>query len=129
MPIVDLELVFDSRNDGALSREQITGLADALGRIFDSRPAGTWLRVRYLASFQYAENNQERPAYPVFVTVLKAQLPNQAALEIEMRRVAAAVASAVGRPEENVHVLYEPRAAGRIGFGGNLVARVRKSSS
>lgn len=120
MPIVDLELVIASEDGDALPREKISMLADSLGMIFGSPPAGTWLRVRYLPDSRYAENDPSRSEYPVFVTVLKARIADPDGLAEEMRQVAGAVARAVGRPEENVHVLYEPDAAGRIGFGGIL---------
>ena len=43
------------------------------------------------------------------------------ALAEEVRTLTHAVARAVARPPEHVHVLSEPAAAGRIAFGGALV--------
>ena len=57
---------------------------------------------------------------PTFVSVLRMELPESEALRREMKEVAKIVARTLGRPLENVHVLYEPGARGRIGFGGML---------
>jgi hypothetical protein len=56
----------------------------------------------------------------VFVTVLKAQRPTGSALEAEVRALREGVSRVCGRAVENVHVLYEPDAQGRIAFGGSL---------
>ena len=42
------------------------------------------------------------------------------ALAAGVRRLTGAIAAACGRPEENVHLVYEPPAKGRIAFGGEL---------
>jgi hypothetical protein len=70
----------------------------------------------------YAENGIETPDgwNSVFVTVLKAQRPTGSALEAEVRALTEGVARVCGRPVENVHILYEPDAQGRIAFGGSL---------
>jgi phenylpyruvate tautomerase PptA (4-oxalocrotonate tautomerase family) len=122
MPIVDIELVVSQHSDEEISKEQTRRLADALGEVFESRPKGTWVRVRLLPEALYAENAESRedPEYPVFVTLLKAQPPSGDDLAQEMRSVTAVVASILGRPADNVHVVYEPKAAGRISFGGEL---------
>ncbi|MEQ8858194.1 MAG: hypothetical protein RIC56_06065 [Pseudomonadales bacterium] len=121
MPIVDLELVTAASAAEALSADGLRDLADSLGEIFASPPQGTWVRVRCLDPIHYAENARDQPVFPVFVTVLKSRVPDPEVLAAEMRRVAAAVAAALARPVENVHVLYQPQAIGRIGFGGELL--------
>ena len=56
----------------------------------------------------------------MFVTVRKAQRPTGPALEAEVRALTEGVARICGRQVENVHILYEPDAQGRIAFGGRL---------
>lgn len=120
MPIVDVELVTKADAQDPVSGEQVRRLADALGEIFGSAPTGTWVRLRFLPEHCYAENLQQDAEYPVFVSVLKANLQDEDQLAEEAGRITRAVAAAIGRPEASVHVLYQPKAAGRIAFGGNL---------
>ena len=56
----------------------------------------------------------------VFVSVPQAAPPGGDALGREARALTEAVAGACGRSAEHVHLLYEPPAAGRIAFGGEL---------
>jgi phenylpyruvate tautomerase PptA (4-oxalocrotonate tautomerase family) len=121
MPIVDVELVCASEAD--LAGISARRIADVLGAIFGSPPGRTWARVRALPASGYAENDSDvrLEDLPVFVTVLKARLPERDALPAEVRSVTEAIAACVGRPPEHVHVRYEPAAAGRQAFGGNLV--------
>jgi len=53
--------------------------------------------------------------------VLKAKLPEVEHLRVEVDKLTASIARVTERPVENVHVLYLPRGAGRISFGGKLV--------
>lgn len=121
MPLVEIELI------GGASAEPAPNLArafaDALGAIFRSAPAQTWVRVRALPATSYAENGVDAPpgAQAVFVAITKRTLPDSAALEREAAEVAAAVGRICARPPERVHVIYEPPAAGRVAFGGRLV--------
>lgn len=114
MPIIDVEIVgaHDPRPDPA-------ALARALAAATGSAPRGTWLRLRRLPEDDYGEGEPGHPL-PVFVTVLRAQLPAESELESEAAEIARSVAKACGRAAENVHVLYLPPAAGRIAFGGTL---------
>lgn len=120
MPILDVELI------GPVSEAERDGLADRIAEasapIFDSRPQGTWVKVRFLPSSQYAENAGGPPpdVRPVIVSVLEAEPLGGDALAERARRLADAVALACGRPAEHVHLLFEPAAAGRIAFGGKL---------
>jgi phenylpyruvate tautomerase PptA (4-oxalocrotonate tautomerase family) len=117
MPVVDVELVGEADVSAELSQR----LADAIGAALTSRPGGTWVRVRELARDHYAENGGLDDVRPVFVTVLERSRPRGEALAERVARVTAAVAEATGRPAENVHVLFEDDAAGRLAFGGRLV--------
>jgi phenylpyruvate tautomerase PptA (4-oxalocrotonate tautomerase family) len=118
MPIVDVEIV----GSESLASDLAARLADMAGQVFCSPPASTWVRVRLLPRHHYAENGTEKPAgwNSVFVTVLKAQRPAGAALEVEVRALTEGVARVCGRSPENVHILYDLEAQGRIAFGGRL---------
>jgi phenylpyruvate tautomerase PptA (4-oxalocrotonate tautomerase family) len=120
MPIVDVEIVGSESVSGDLAAR----LADMAGQVFGSPPGSTWVRVRLLPRHLYAENGTEIPEgwHSVFVTILKAQRPTGAALEKEIRALTEGVASVCDRPAENVHILYESDAQGRIAFGGRLRA-------
>ena len=56
----------------------------------------------------------------MIVSVLQADLPEGPALEEQAARLTRAIALACDRPPENVHLIYEPPARGRIAFGGRL---------
>ena len=123
MPIIDVELVTSADEPNAASKEQLQILADELGDLFDSGPAGTWIRLRSIDQAEYAENRTPpgTSVRPTFVNVLHAELPEAGALRTEMAGIAEIVARTLGRPQDNVHVLYAPGAKGRIGFGGELL--------
>ncbi len=121
MPILEVEIVGpldDAIEDGLAAR-----LADAAAAVLDpDRPQGTWVRLRRLDLDGYAENvgGPLAGTLPVFVSVLQAAPPGGDALGREARALTEAVAGACGRSAEHVHLLYEPPAAGRIAFGGEL---------
>jgi phenylpyruvate tautomerase PptA (4-oxalocrotonate tautomerase family) len=121
MPIVTVELVGESENEPELNLAQ--SLADAIGRALASPPGQIWVRLRWLAHHEYAENESLLSAdqLPVFITVTKREIPTAVELEAEVAAVTAAVAGVVGRASERVHVEYAPAGAGRIWFGGNVV--------
>ena len=120
MPILDIEIV------GPLPLEVKEGLAtriaDAAGEALSSRPNGTWVKLRFLPISEYAENAGGPPegVLPVIVRVLEADLPSSEALAKRARDLTNAVALACSRPAENVHLIYEPAARGRVVFGGQL---------
>lgn len=120
MPILDVEIVTGPGElpEAGLARK----LADMAGDILGSERGGTWVKVRTLASEQYGENDDlQADVRPVFVSVLMGQRPSEGTIRHQAERLAASFAQACGRPKENVHILYEPSAAGRIAFGGELV--------
>lgn len=124
MPIIDIELVCHCEAD--LLAVSAHKLADALGSALDTPAARTWVRVRYLGSHAYAENQVaatpcEIEELPVFVTVLVTRPPPLSELANEITKLTAVVAACVGRSPERVHVQYAPAAAGRQAFGGKLV--------
>ena len=122
MPLIDLEIVVPSHAEppGAAA---VAALADALARVFGSAPGHTWLRVRQLDRAAYAENGTllSDAELPVFATVLHAHPPLGAALEAEVAALTLALADALRRPADRVHVQYAPAAAARQAFGGTLV--------
>ena len=122
MPIVDIEALVDANSPDSLDGH-LQDLADGLGVLFGSDPAGTWVRLRYLSRAHYAENHVSvgDDVRPTFVTVLKARPLESAALRAEAQQIAATVAAILDRPAANVHVLYQPPGEGRIAFGGELV--------
>lgn len=122
MPILDVEIVVA----GGVGWEDnlATQLADAAGKIFNSPTGQTWVRLHRVARADYAENGGGPPdnVRPVFVTVLKAEVPPPEKLKVEARALAEAVGRVCQRPTENVHILYLPGARDRIAFGGEFLA-------
>lgn len=120
MPILDIEIVSSpaDTSDASLSRR----LADAAAAVFGAPAGRTWVRVRRLADADYGEDAGGPPpgVQPVFVRILKAEVPEPGRLAEECAALADAIGKVCGRPAENVHILYEPHAAGRIAFGGKL---------
>ena len=121
MPILEIEAVLHDHE--TIESNWAVEIANAVGRIFDTPPGHTWVRVRGLPRSQYAENGvgDSPQLCPVFVSVLKAQLPEVEDLRAEVEKLTVTIARITGRPAENVHVLYLPPGAGRISFGGKLV--------
>jgi phenylpyruvate tautomerase PptA (4-oxalocrotonate tautomerase family) len=122
VPIVDVEIVV--RSEESLALDLAARLADACGKVFDSAPGGTWVKVRAILRVRYAENGGNLPDdfYPVFVRVLKDKFPSPKAMQTEVAKLVSTVAQTCGRHQENVHIIYEPEGAGRVAFGGNIVS-------
>ena len=121
MPLVEIEFVGSMPpSAGELSRE----LADALGEVFQSARAETWIRMRHLPVDHYAENGEDDPmgAEAIFVSITKRDLPDPSLLANEATQVASVVATLCQRSIDRVHVIYEPAARGRIAFGGRLAS-------
>jgi phenylpyruvate tautomerase PptA (4-oxalocrotonate tautomerase family) len=120
MPIVTVEVVAGAT---AMAPDVAQSLADAIGRALKSPPGQTWVRVAALARDRYAENEAalDVAQLPVFVTILKEQIPPPAELGGEVTALSKAVAQVIGRPVACVHIEYAPAAAGRLAFGGILV--------
>lgn len=122
MPILDVELVL-APGETPVS-DLALQVADAAGKVFGTAPGRTWVKLRFLDSSLYAENGaMQAGVYPVFVTVLKSTVPRGNELETEIRQLTEAIARVCDRALENVHILYEADAEGRVAFGGNLVDR------
>ena len=121
MPILDVQVV------GELSAPVRAGLAGRLAEgaaeVLGSRPAGTWVKLTFLPRADYAENGggPDASIAPVVVRLLLRVVPEGEALAAQAHALTLTIAAACGRSPEDVHVLYEPAAAGRIAFGGQLV--------
>ena len=120
MPILDVELIGPVSE--AVRRGLAARIADAAAAVLGSPPQGTWVKLRFLDADAYAENAGGPPpeVRPVFVRVLQAEVPQGPELAELTSRLTTAVAAACDRGAENVHVLHELPAAGRIAFGGRL---------
>jgi phenylpyruvate tautomerase PptA (4-oxalocrotonate tautomerase family) len=121
MPILEVEIVIN------LDEELPTGLASELAasaaKIFGSPPGQTWVKLKSLPRMHYAEDGLDPTVdiRPVFVSVLKRLNPPAQEMVREVGALTRTIGQACGRPEQNVHILYEPPAAGRLAFGGRIV--------
>ena len=120
MPLVDIEITL--RPHETLPRDLASLLADKLGIIFKSPPSTTWVKLYGLPDFRYAENDRSlEGAHPIFVRIIKSNLPDKLKLELEAKKITSVVANICKRPAENIHIIYEPEGKGRVSFGGKLV--------
>lgn len=121
MPIFEVELVGlpDDAHLGELARR----IAEAAARVFHSAPGETWVKLTVIPLERYAENGGGPPegVIPVFVRVLKRRVERGERQQAEVKALTTAVAEVCRRPPENVHLVYEPDAEGRVAFGGRIV--------
>jgi len=117
MPILNVEIV--SGNNERHDLAQL--LADAAAEVFDTGPGHTWVKLRFLPQEQYAENGgQPSEIKPVFVSVILGRYGELKERANTAAKLAMSFGCIMERPAENVHVLFEPEAVGRIAFGGKL---------
>ena len=109
--------------DYTVEKNLVQSLADAVGRVLNSPPGQTWVRLRLLGRDQYAESESlvDGGELPVFVTILKRQSPLGRDLEVEVTELTRTIARVIGRPAARVHIEYAPAAVGRVSFGGSLI--------
>lgn len=129
MPIFHIDLLDDGAPDAALPKK----LADALGTLLAADPGHVWVRVSRCPRSDYAENGDGPVPRWAFVRVILRSLPPEIpppglksiptseALTGRAHAIARLVAEHTGRALEDVHVYFDPPAAGRIAFGGALV--------
>jgi phenylpyruvate tautomerase PptA (4-oxalocrotonate tautomerase family) len=122
MPILDIEIVAsDSTKNLPADLTQL--LADEVAQVFGTSSGRVWIKMRVISPEHYAENDgKPEGVYPVFVTVLKSRVPEGSALENEIVGLTKLIANVLNRPEENIHIFYQPDGAGRVAFGGKLVS-------
>ena len=121
MPIVDVEIVV--KPDETIPNQMVSELADQLGEVFGSSKNGTWIKVHGIPSVYYAENEgKAEEIYPIFVSVLKARLPDPEEMQTEVDAITGVVAQVCNRPSSVVHVMYQPEGKGRVAFGGRIVS-------
>lgn len=118
MPILTVEIVHGPGT--ILASDLPQRLADESGRALGAAPGTTWVVLNPVPSTRYAESGGDQGYLPIFVRVLKRSLPEGTARVEEVAALASAVAQVCGRPREQVHVIYEPPASGRVAFGGAL---------
>jgi phenylpyruvate tautomerase PptA (4-oxalocrotonate tautomerase family) len=121
VPIIDVEIIIASGESPEINLA--AKLADGIGEVLGLPPGSTWVKLRAILSNNYAENGAEvaPDAYPVFVTILKRQLPPPEIIQDEVTKLTNAIAEICHRQLENVHVIYEPEGKGRIAFGGKII--------
>ncbi len=120
MPVLKIQIVGETLPNANVIRE----IADRAGEILHSAPGQTWVLMDRIAPKQYAENRvaAEDLPHPVFVSVLKYQAPSDAVqLQSEITALTSTIAALLDHHPENVHIIYEPDARGRLAFGGKLV--------
>lgn len=119
MPILDIEMLSDSPAEFECSLAQT--IAEASGEIFAAAPGNTWVKIRFIPRQHYAESGGIAAGVdPIFVHVLKRTLPPKEELQSEIVRLTQAIAKICHRSEANIHIFYQPGAAGRVAFGGKL---------
>lgn len=120
MPILDVEIVVEDATK--LDEGLAAKIADMAAGVYGSVPNQVWVKLRPIPIPFYSENGGGPIAdsLPVFVSILKVSLIG-IDLKAEAIRMTNGIAHLCQRPPENVHVIYEPPATGRVVFGGKLV--------
>lgn len=119
MPILNLEIIGNQKD---FPYDLAQKIADAAGHALDSRPQGTWVKLSFIPPQQYAENGGvEDGMNPIIVSLIQSEVPPANHLGEQITKLTNAISSASGVPSQNVHIVIEPGAKGRIAFGGNLV--------
>ncbi len=123
MPILEVEIV--CAEEEKLVQEWAQQIADLAASVFETGPTQTWVKLRKLESVCYAENGASRDEVPspVFVSVTKKEMGDTETVRQEMKALTVGIAEILKKPGENVHIQYQPDAAGRIAFGGKLVEK------
>jgi hypothetical protein len=119
MPVIEVCIVVP--NGGSIPPGAAKALADAVDGVLQAGPGKVWVRVNALPQSLYAESGDVEDASPVFVRILRAQMPDAEHLAHEAQELAHAIAGCLGRGVDLVHIEYEPAARGRVAFGGRLL--------
>lgn len=119
MPIINVEIVGSiSANANYVSQN----LADVAGKIFQSGPGQTWLKLTFIPFDNYAENNIARPLEgPTFVSIImKDPLDDNEKAQLALN-LAKEIGQILNRSIDKIHVYFNLEARGRIAFGGKLM--------
>lgn len=100
-----------------------SALARELARVMNSPPGHTWVKVYTLPRGHYGEDGPPPPTGPVFVKVLRGNLPSEKYLREEVKGITQEVHGLLGVAREVIHVCYEPPLRGRISFGGEFLGK------
>ncbi len=98
-------------------------LANDLGALMRAEPGHVWVRLSACHPEDYGENAVAASDVPrwVHVRVILRAVPPEPELAELASQITRIVAQRLEREPDNVHVLFEPPAAGRIAFSGELV--------
>lgn len=119
MPIVRVEII---GSPVPRTEKLAPTLAQECSPAFPPNHREVWLQVQLVPGPNWAVSTPSKPGPgPVFVHVVREVNPRGAQLNREIEGLTAAVARVTGRPREQVYVLYEPSARGRMAFGGRLL--------
>jgi phenylpyruvate tautomerase PptA (4-oxalocrotonate tautomerase family) len=121
MPQLDIDIIF--RSNETLKADAVQRLADAAGKVFDTPPGKTWVKINPVPRNYWAENKVTLDSYvgPVIVNILKRRVPPPDLIEVEVTELTRTIAGILDRPHEHVHLKYESDAIGRVAYGGKLV--------
>jgi hypothetical protein len=119
MPIIKTLLVVPQGE--ALPKGIATKIADAAAQVLVAASGRVWVLVQPLSADCYAENGSAERPNPVFLEVLRAELPAPEQLATEAKALAQAVGTSIGRAPEVVHIEYATPGRGRVAFGGRLL--------
>jgi phenylpyruvate tautomerase PptA (4-oxalocrotonate tautomerase family) len=121
MPILEVQVI--GRVAASARKNLPARLADVAATVLRTEPFNTWVLLKMELGSAYAENGGGPPkgVRPVIVRLLKRELPTNRALKVEVQALTKAIALVCRRPVQNVHIIYEPPARGRVAFGGELV--------
>ncbi|NDJ59940.1 MAG: hypothetical protein GYB67_02380 [Chloroflexi bacterium] len=106
------------RPDENLPIDVAEQIANRAGAIFDSPPGETWVKMRAVDAF--AENEADETHYPVLVSLMMTHIPPAADLAIYVQDLGYAVARVTNRRPEAIHIIVEPKGAGRFALGGQM---------
>jgi phenylpyruvate tautomerase PptA (4-oxalocrotonate tautomerase family) len=112
MPIIRVTVI----GDHALGQNAAKRLAEGAGRILHSAPGSVWVRIEQVLEDHYAENAPEWPR-PLFLHLLLREgmvsiQPGQVEALCDLAHTIFHV------PAQQIHLIVEPPAAGRMYFGG-----------
>lgn len=121
MPILDIEIVANNSSQEPTA-ELTQSLADTAAKVFGIPRGTVWGKLRIIPPWQYAEDHGKPDSVsPVFDSILKPRIPDSNTIETEISQLTQALANTLNFPAENIHILYQPDAEGRVAFGGRVV--------